>query len=233
MKAKDLTGQKFGRLYVMYVDRWRKSNSAYYICHCECGNILSVRASSLTTHNTQSCGCLAKEKQSQVRESQQKRNQYIINGETTKIRMSNCDEFAIIDTKNIDKAIRFCWSKNKYGYVVAHPRKAYTNGIGNVNLHRIIVGNDSKMPTDHINRNKLDNRECNLRITTNAINSHNKGISPINTTGHKNIVWRGTRYAVSFIYCKKTYYLGIFDTIERAIIARNKKYNELGIKIED
>lgn len=53
----DLTGQTFGRLYVIGIadDGQRKTS---YICQCECGNIKKVRADGLTSGATKSCGCL-------------------------------------------------------------------------------------------------------------------------------------------------------------------------------
>lgn len=47
-KLIDLTGQKFGKLTVLKKDENRKTNcGSYWICQCECGNIKSVRSSSL------------------------------------------------------------------------------------------------------------------------------------------------------------------------------------------
>ena len=57
-KLIDLTGQKFGRLTVLYKDTSRKTNcGSYWICQCDCGNIKSVRSSSLRNGDIQSCGC--------------------------------------------------------------------------------------------------------------------------------------------------------------------------------
>lgn len=59
---KDLTGKVFGRLTVLSLDKERMKDNphtAYWLCQCECGNITSVEASSLTRKNkpTRSCGC--------------------------------------------------------------------------------------------------------------------------------------------------------------------------------
>lgn len=60
-KINDLTGQKFGRLMVLRQDFSKKDRTIYWICKCDCGNIVSVKGSSLKSHNTKSCGCLQKE----------------------------------------------------------------------------------------------------------------------------------------------------------------------------
>lgn len=57
----DLTGKRFGRLTVIERAKRYKTNSGkrgtYYVCQCDCGNIVTVIANHLTTGHTQSCGC--------------------------------------------------------------------------------------------------------------------------------------------------------------------------------
>lgn len=65
MKNDCLIGRTFGRLTVISLDD-TPSRRKKYICKCECGNICSVRADGLTSGNTQSCGCLRKERQSEA-----------------------------------------------------------------------------------------------------------------------------------------------------------------------
>lgn len=57
---KDLTGQTFGRLFVIQY-AGRKSCGASWFCRCECGNIKTVRGTSLRRKEILSCGCLNKE----------------------------------------------------------------------------------------------------------------------------------------------------------------------------
>lgn len=67
----DLTGNKYGRLTVLNKDNERKSSSgSYWICECECGNIKSVKSSSLRRGEIQSCGCLRNEKVAQFKKQQ-------------------------------------------------------------------------------------------------------------------------------------------------------------------
>lgn len=68
-KLIDLTGQHFGRLVVLYKDTSRTTNSgSYWICQCNCGNIKSIKSSSLRRGEIQSCGCLRNERSKQAKE---------------------------------------------------------------------------------------------------------------------------------------------------------------------
>lgn len=55
----DLTGRQFGRLTVIHRDHDKQTRSVYWICVCECGNRISVRASHLSDGGTKSCGCIS------------------------------------------------------------------------------------------------------------------------------------------------------------------------------
>lgn len=56
-RAIDLSGRVFGKLTVLSVD---KSRNGYFICKCECGNVKSIKGTSLTKQKepTRSCGCI-------------------------------------------------------------------------------------------------------------------------------------------------------------------------------
>jgi hypothetical protein len=59
--AKELTGQRFGRLTVICrvePDRWGK---AQFKCRCDCGKITQTSANELQRGGTKSCGCYKKE----------------------------------------------------------------------------------------------------------------------------------------------------------------------------
>lgn len=53
----NLSGQRFGKLFVVDYSPEKKRES-YYKCVCDCGNETVVRGSSLTKGDTKSCGCL-------------------------------------------------------------------------------------------------------------------------------------------------------------------------------
>ena len=61
-KAKDISGQRFGRLTVIRQVKRREylysGTNAHWLCRCDCGNDCVVASNSLVTGNTKSCGCL-------------------------------------------------------------------------------------------------------------------------------------------------------------------------------
>lgn len=61
---KSYVGRKFGRLTVIseYTKKWQH----YCVCTCDCGNEVTVAAYDLSSGHTNSCGCYAKERISQV-----------------------------------------------------------------------------------------------------------------------------------------------------------------------
>jgi 5-methylcytosine-specific restriction endonuclease McrA len=64
-KIKDLTGQKFGKLVVLYKDEDRQGRVCW-VCKCDCGNLKSIESRHLKNGNTKSCGCLQKERASEI-----------------------------------------------------------------------------------------------------------------------------------------------------------------------
>ena len=61
----DLTGKKFNRLTVLY-QNGTKNHEALWHCKCDCGNECDAVGSKITSGHVQSCGCLIKEKASQI-----------------------------------------------------------------------------------------------------------------------------------------------------------------------
>lgn len=56
---KDITGMKFGKLFVQSLSTVRAPTGAIlWNCICECGKKTRVRSASLKNGNTKSCGCL-------------------------------------------------------------------------------------------------------------------------------------------------------------------------------
>jgi len=59
-KRGEMVGRKFGRLVVLGLSEI-KNLKAYYYCTCDCGEIVEVNGTFLTSGSSQSCGCYGKE----------------------------------------------------------------------------------------------------------------------------------------------------------------------------
>lgn len=59
--AKDMTGQRFGRLQVLEQVSRSRSGQIIWLCVCDCGNQTRVDGSQLRRKKTSSCGCLRRE----------------------------------------------------------------------------------------------------------------------------------------------------------------------------
>ena len=135
---------------------------------------------------------------------------------------------AIVDKEDYKRLAKYSWSYDSNGY--AYRRKTiepYKSVL--VSMHREILEYIPKgKVVDHKNRNKLDNRKENLRITTQSYNAANspprKG-----TSKFKGVHW-GNRYNKWIAKIEKEgkfYRLGHYDCEINAAIAYNKKALEL------
>ncbi|MCX8289124.1 HNH endonuclease [Enterobacter pseudoroggenkampii] len=85
---------------------------------------------------------------------------------------------------------------------------------------------------DHINRDKHDNRWCNLRLASKAENNRNTDLRKDNVSGHKGVCWRSGRnkWLVQIGINGKVKHLGNFDDFELACLvadeARNKYHGD-------
>jgi len=91
-------------------------------------------------------------------------------------------------------------------------------------LHRFIMNSPKGKVIDHINGDKLDNRKQNLRIYTIKQNIINSKISKNNTSGYTGVSFRKNRnvYRANIMVNRKQIYLGSFERIEDAVLARKK-----------
>jgi hypothetical protein len=132
-------------------------------------------------------------------------------------------EEIFIDYEDFEKVKKYCWCISKTGYPVANINHKVTK------LHRYILNlKDSKTIVDHINRNPLDNRKCNLRICSALENARNSSVSKNNKTGRLGIsLTPQGKYRARIMVNRKEIRLGNYEKIEDAIEARKqaeKKY---------
>lgn len=87
-------------------------------------------------------------------------------------------------------------------YYFEFPIKMADGTFKGLKLHRVIMGCEIGDPriVDHINRNTLDNRKCNLRFATKGENVCNVGLRKDNPTGYKGVHKFGKGYNVHIAY---------------------------------
>ena len=73
---------------------------------------------------------------------------------------------------------------------------------------------------DHINRDRADNRICNLRDVTHQQNLCNTNTYSNNTSGHKGVRYRNGKFAARIRVNYKFVQLGTFECFDEAVAAR-------------
>lgn len=115
-------------------------------------------------------------------------------------------------------------------YIAAHRyiKTEYGFAREDYKLHRLLLGIVKGFEVDHINRDKLDNRRCNLRLCTRGENNQNKAKAKNQTSKYRGVFWRGNKvnkknpWGAYITKMKKWNHLGYFKTEEEAAQAYNK-----------
>jgi len=96
-------------------------------------------------------------------------------------------------------------------------------------LSRLILGiTDKNIFVDHINRNSLDNRKENLRLTSLSKNQRNRNARKTSSSKYKGVYWNRekSKWTAQIRY-NKIYHLGHFSSEIEAAEAYNKKCLEI------
>lgn len=121
----------------------------------------------------------------------------------------------IINSKKYDKTIDNFYVQFHY------PDKTKKEGRGTIGLHRFVMNPSKGLTVDHINRNPLDNRRCNLRICTQFENNQNQ---KHNTSGKVGVTFnkKSNKYIAYIKVKRKHITLGEFKNFDDAVKCRLK-----------
>ena len=132
-------------------------------------------------------------------------------------------KFAIVDEDDYERINKYKWGylKTKDGNIYAQ-RGHRLNDNRTLYMHRFIMGEPKGKYVDHINRNGLDNRKVNLRISNNHLNQYNRKLNKNNTSGYNGVYWskKTKRWISQMMIYWKMIRIGSFDSKEDAYKAR-------------
>jgi len=140
------------------------------------------------------------------------------------------NKYAIVDDEDYEFLSKWKWHANKSGknYYARRNLNLSSGTRTCLEMHRQINNTPPGQITDHINRDSLDNRKCNLRTVCRSRNIQNSS-EKIGVSGLRGVSWNiaNNKWAARICYKAKREFLGLFDNKEDAAIA----YNEASRKI--
>lgn len=130
---------------------------------------------------------------------------------------------AICDEDRFEEVKNHLWSVTRQGY----PRTCVNKK--SIYLTKFLYPDFKSI--DHINRNTLDNRSCNLREANKSQNAVNTPPSKSNKSGFKGVyrceLHKTKKWVSKTMFQNKHVWIGYFETPEEAARAYDKKAKEL------
>ena len=113
-----------------------------------------------------------------------------------------------------------------YIYTYIKSKKTY--------LHRFVTNCTNSLVVDHLNHDKTDNRQENLKVTTVQQNLRNQTIKSNSSTGYRNIYKRNKKFSFQTRENNKTKEVGVYNCIGDALDAKIEYWKEkFDIDIKD
>ena len=130
----------------------------------------------------------------------------------------------LVSDESFDELNHWGWQINSSGYVSRSVK--LKGGKRKIEfMHHRVLKKKNGFEIDHINRNKLDNRSCNLRYATRSQQLANSGMRKNTISGYKG-VWRHPKtikkWHAEVLVNGKKHRLGKYETKEEAALAYNK-----------
>lgn len=202
----ELTGQKFGKLFVLGRADSIKRERVFWNCQCDCGNITAVMAKSLRAGKTKSCGCLVSEtvikRSTKHGQAHEQTSEY-----TTWKRMKyRCTNEKSSDYERYGgKGIAVCerWQTFENFFSDMGPKPSPNHSIDRIDC------NGNYEPS-------------NCRWATNIEQARNTGNRKNNTKGIKGVGWKASanKWRARISINGKSIALGHFDSLDEAIEVR-------------
>lgn len=216
VKRKELSGEKFGRLFVVKYDSTNAKGKALWECLCDCGNTKVVIGENLRAGFTTSCGCYKREVEVKASVTHglshvdgKKSRLYSIWGDMKR----RCNNIKNKEYKNYGgRGITVC-DEWEHDYLKFH-EWAIANGY------------DGSLTLDRINVNG-NYEPSNCKWSTWSQQGQNKRMSTKNTSGVSGVTFNKSRgiYIVRIGVNGKRIFVGEYKSFEEAKDARIEAEN--------
>lgn len=195
-RGKDLAGMRFGKLVAIAETDERKYRQAIWQCKCDCGNYHKVSRGALISGLTRSCGCT---KHIPRRED--------LTGQQFE-RLTALSVAEITDNNHLAVWNCQCSCGTICQVLAENLKSGNTKSCGCLRKE--------KSGKNIINARKANTIPNALKRT--APNKNNK------TSGIKGVCWHSNKkkWAASLSFQGRRYYLGLYDNVEDAALARKK-----------
>lgn len=147
MQKVNLVGKVFGRLTVVDIAPSVRGR-AWWVCHCECGNIKQISASRLANGSTISCGCYQKES------ARQRAINGKIGGYKGYSKYKSVADVLTNTSRNGD-CLEWLGGLHSNGYAKIGKTALFSNTLLHREVYRLVHG---EMPK--VVMHKCDNRRC-------------------------------------------------------------------------
>lgn len=142
-------------------------------------------------------------------------------------------KYALVDDEDYDFLVELPnssrgskWRVNNMGYAQLNINNTY------ILMHRLVADTPTGKDVDHINRDRLDNRQSNLRICTAQENRRNSAINSNNTSGTTGVHYKPARnkwqarITVSYRRISLGYYVNQEDAVNARQLAVSKYFKD-------
>lgn len=176
-----------------------------------------------------------------------KTNKFIDNGDNTYYLLDDNNNKCLIDKDDYDIVKRWYWRKIDKrgnidkGYWVTNVKidDKYNKSV--LMIHQVIAEikygeyESSNSIPDHLSRDTDDNRKCNIILKSNQRNSHNRGLSKVNTSGKTGVSYNKEKnmWTAYITVNYKTKYLGDYTDFNDAVNIRKEAEKKYGFTCDD
>ena len=198
---KNLIGLRFDKLKVL--EQKRENNRTYCYCECDCGNKLWIRADSLKSGKTRSCGCSYNKRYFDIKGKKF--------GRLTALE-------PCFDRKNHTSMVWKC--QCECGNIVYVSQKLLESGK---------TRSCGCLKREIVRKNLIDEKIDKLHIEGTYVPALKSKIRKNNTSGFIGVCWnkRQNKWQAQITFKNKNYNLGTFDDIKEAIKIRKQAEEKL------